>query len=112
MFIWTCVHASLLAAAVEGHAQGPQKADRHGDGRDGQHLSLVHLFALCGGAKTGAGVNIWIFDPPHSRDCVRGDGKETRKVFLLRLQWVNPTEIPPWIIQQARNISKLILWEY
>lgn len=41
-----------------------------------------------------------------------GDGKETRKVFLLRLQWVNPTEIPPWIIQQARNISKLILWEY
>lgn len=49
---------SLLAAAVEGHTQGPQKADRHGDGRDGQHLSLVHLFALCRGAKREAIINI------------------------------------------------------
>lgn len=35
-----------LVAAVEGHAQHPQEADRHGDGGDGQHLSLVNLFAL------------------------------------------------------------------
>lgn len=47
-----CVFDSL-AAAVEGHAQSPQKTDRHGDGRDGQHLSLVHLFALCRETKTG-----------------------------------------------------------
>lgn len=52
------MYVSLLAAAVEGHAQGPQKADRHGDGCDGQHLSLVHLFALCGGAKTEASVTV------------------------------------------------------
>lgn len=50
------MYDSLLAAAVEGHAHGPQKADRHGDGCDGQHLSLVHLFALCGEPKERRGL--------------------------------------------------------
>lgn len=46
-----CVFIFSLVAAVEGHAQGSQEADRHSDGCDWQHLSLVHLFALCGGTK-------------------------------------------------------------
>lgn len=40
-----------LVAAVEGHTKGSQEADCHGDGGDWQHLSLVHLFALCGETK-------------------------------------------------------------
>lgn len=45
MYIYVFVRS--LVAAVECHTQSSQEADRHGDGCDWQHLSLVHLFALC-----------------------------------------------------------------
>lgn len=75
---------SLLAAAVEGHTHGPQKADRHGDGCDGQHLSLVHLFALCGEPKERQALILeYLILPVGVSDCVQGpqEGHE-RTAFI------------------------------
>lgn len=58
IYMYVFVFILSLVAAVEGHAERSQEADRQGDGCDWQHLSLVHLFALCRETKTEEGATL------------------------------------------------------
>lgn len=97
---------SLLAAAVEDHTQGPQKTDRHGDGCDGQHLSLVPLFALCREATMEVTLNISsIFEPSHiSATDYTGQKRDQRCGFIPSSVRINvPKSHPDSTVNNSKS---------